>query len=151
MAVCPSSAISLDLRSVIAAPARLSSLIVRDDDELRTLLELAHQRGEGRQAELIERGVDFVHHAKRAGIQQEEGENQRHRAQRFFTARQQANFLDLLASGLDEDIDASFEYVACFGQFEPALATAQKLGEQFGKIPGRAFERLGEALARLAI
>src|ERR1700680_1728860 len=47
------------------------ALVVRDDDELRALLELAHQPGEGGQAEFVQRRVNLVHHAERTRIEQE--------------------------------------------------------------------------------
>src|SRR5258707_569289 len=62
------------------------ALVVRDHDKLRARLQLGHQRGERCQAELVERSVDFVHHAEGAGVEQEQREDQRHRGQCLLTA-----------------------------------------------------------------
>src|SRR5579871_135964 len=127
------------------------ALVVRDDDELRAALEFADQAGERGQTELVERRVDLVHHAERARIEQEEREYQRHRAQRFLAAREQADLLDLFARRLNQDIHPGLEHILGRHQFEPALAAAQKLGEQLGEVARRTFESFAEAAARLAI
>lgn len=48
------------------------ALVVGNHDELRALLQFANERGEGGQAEFIERRVNLVHDAEGAWIEEKQ-------------------------------------------------------------------------------
>ena len=122
------------------------ALVVRDDDELRALLQLAHQPGEGGEAELVERRVDFVHHTERARIEQEQRKYQGHRGERLFAAREQSDLLHFFAGRLDQDVDAGVEDIVGGGQFEAAFAAAQEFGEQLLEVSARRPRRFWQSV-----
>jgi hypothetical protein len=61
-------------------------LRMRDDDELRPGEEIREDLGEAVDVRFVERGIDFVEHAERAGAAAENRQEERHAGQGLFAA-----------------------------------------------------------------
>jgi hypothetical protein len=85
-------------RDAVQAVGRFHrALLVAHDDELRLLAELVHELEESVQVDVVERGLDLVHHVERRRATTEHGEQERERGQRTFATGQQRQLADVLA------------------------------------------------------
>jgi len=81
-------------------------------------------------------------HAKRAGLDLIDREQQRHGHHRLLTAGQQRNALQLLAGRARDDVNAAFENVVFVREDQIRLAAAEDVGEHRAEIVADAFEGL---------
>ncbi len=122
-----------------------------DDHELRLLLEPLHDLDEPVDVRFIERRVELIQHAERAGLDHVDGEEQRDRRHGAFAARKQADRLRLLAGGTRHDIDAALQRVAFVQQGERGFATAEEFREHLLEIDLHLLEGVREELLRGAV
>ena len=79
----------------------------------------------------IQRRVDFIEHAERAGPVAEQRDQKRKRRQRLLSARKQQHILKLLSRRLRDDLDAGIGLVRSFQQPQFAVTAAEKMDEGF--------------------
>jgi len=124
------------------------------DDQV-TGVGLAHhgveQVAEAIDIGIVERGIDFVEHADRRGIGQEQGEDQRDRGQRLFAARKQGQRLQPLARRLGEDLQPGFQRVVAVDQREVRLPPFEQAGEQAPEMGIDLLEGGAQPFAPLAV
>ena len=102
----------------------------------------------------VERRVDFVEHAERAGPAAKNRQQQRHAGQRFFAAAEQRNVARLLARRTGDDLDAAIEDVDARVEHDVGLAAAEQLAEQRLEVlrgPPPAFRRTARRLSALIL
>src|SRR5207237_8660864 len=73
--------------------------VVRDDDELRAVGELAQRLREPADVALVERGIDLIEHAERRGLYAQDREEQRRRGKGTLAAGELRERSDALARG----------------------------------------------------
>ena len=95
-------------------------------EQLRLAAELGDQAEEAVQVDVVERGLDLVHHVERRRPAAEHGEQERQRGQAALAARQQRELLDVLAARLGLDLDAGVEQVVGLGEHEPPAAAREQ-------------------------
>ena len=78
---------------------------MRHDDELRLAGKFFEHAHEAADVGVVERGIDLIEDAKRAGLDLVDGKEQGDGRQRPLAARQQANVLQALAAGTGDDVD----------------------------------------------
>lgn len=122
------------------------ALLVRDDDQLRGLLQLLHDPDQPLQVGVVERRLDLVHHVERTRPGLEDRHQHRHRGQRALPAGEQRQPLDLLARGPGLDVHARGEHVVGVGQDQPSLTAREQPAEDALELPGGVPEGLGEDL-----
>src|SRR5207244_3617434 len=101
-------------------------LLVRDDDELRAVRIASQELDEARDVRIVERRLHLVEEVERAGLGEEEREQERDRAQRLLTAREQREPRDLLAGGSELHLDAVVAAVLVRDETEPAFASRKE-------------------------
>ena len=109
-------------------------LLVRDDDELAPVEELAQHAREAGRVRLVERRVHLVEDAERARLAPEDREQERDRGERLLAAgeeRERAQFLARRAGG---DLDAGLQHVEPVFQNDVRLPAAEQLAEQFLEV-----------------
>ena len=84
---------------------RHGDLVVRHDDELRLSGKFLEHAHEAVDVGVVERGIDLVEDAERAGLDLVDGKEQGDGRQRPLAARQQADILQALAAGAGDDVD----------------------------------------------
>jgi len=87
------------------------ALLVADDDELGLFPELGDEVEEPVEVDVVEGGLDLVHHVERRRPAAEHREQVGQRGQRPLAARQQRQLLDVLARRLGLDLDTAVERV----------------------------------------
>lgn len=92
------------------------SLLVRDNNELRRLLQLLEDGEQARQVHVVQGGLDLVHHVERRRARLKDRDQERNRGQGTLAARQQRQTLHLLAGGPSLNLDASREHVLRIGE-----------------------------------
>ena len=110
------------------------ALLVADDEQLRSLAELGDEAEEAVQVDVVERGLDLVHHVERRRAAAEHGEQERQRGEAALATRQQRQLLDVLAARLGLDLDARVEQVVGLGEHELAGAAGEQHREQLVKL-----------------
>src|SRR5688572_22441688 len=90
---------------------RHRALGVRDHDELALLEELLHDQVEAAVVGLVQRRVDLVEDAERAGLALEDAHQQRDAGHRLLAAGELADRRGLLARRVGHDLDAGLEDV----------------------------------------
>ena len=98
--------------------------------QLGLLAELGDEAEEAVQVDVVERGLDLVHHVERRRPAAEHGEQERQRGERALATGQQRQLLDVLARRLGLDLDAGVEQVVGVGEHEPARAAGEQRREQ---------------------
>ena len=83
-----------------------------DDDELGAVDEAVQHFDEAVDVGFVERGVEFVEHAERAGFDHIDREQQGDGGHRAFAAGKQGDGLEFFAGRFGGDFDAGFERVA---------------------------------------
>src|SRR5438067_3252771 len=122
------------------------ALLLRDHDELRTVRVPAQQRDEAAAVRVVERSLDLVEQIERTGPGEEQGEEERDRAERLLAARQERQPLHLLARGPQLDLDAGLALLVLrVGQAQAPFATREERRGDVCEIPLHGVERLGEA------
>ncbi len=121
-------------------------LLVGDDDQLGDLTQLLEQADEPPQVDVVERGLDLVHHVERRRPGPEDRHQHRHRRQRLLATGQQREPLDLLAGRARLDLDAGGQHVVGVGEQQPALAAGEQRGEHLGELAFHVGVGLGEHL-----
>ena len=140
----------------IDTPSRLSpASIVRfwwdDDDQLGVLAELGDEPEEAVQVDVVERGLDLVHHVERRRPAAEHGEQERQRGQAALATGQQRQLLDVLAARLGLDLDARVEQVVGRREHELAGAAGEQRGEQLREVAADVGERGREHVLDLLV
>ena len=121
-------------------------LLVGDDDELRAVGVAPEQLDEARDVRVVERSLDLVEQVEGAGPREEEGEQERDRAQRLLAAGKQREARDALARGPQLDLDPSLPVLALgLDQAQAALAPREERGGDLLEVLRDGVERLGEA------
>ncbi len=89
-----------------------------DDDEARRgqALHLFQHAAEAIDVGVVERRIDFVQHAERRGVGEEDREDERGRRERLFAAGEEREVGEALAGRLGEDFEAGFERIVAFGE-----------------------------------
>ena len=100
-----------------------------DEDELGVFRHVPDVLGKARDVDVIQRGLDLVENTERGGRHLQDGEQQRDGRKAFFAAGQKVDVLDVLARGLDFDVDGTLEDVGLVLQDQGRLAAAEELGE----------------------
>src|SRR5512145_2864486 len=100
--------------------------VVRDNDELRLVLELRQQAHIAPDVGVVEGRVYLVQQAERARLCEEDREQQRHRDERALSRRQQMDPLRPLAARRRMNLDFTFQRLVLVGQAYVALATAEQ-------------------------
>ena len=95
---------------------------------------------------IVERRVDLVEQAERAGLVLEEREHQRDRGQRLLAAGEQLDALQALARRLRDDLDAALDRVVLVEQGQPGASAAEERAEDLLEVTVDGGERLGEPL-----
>src|SRR5262249_42792275 len=108
-------------------------------------------RNETLDVSFVQRGIDFVQHAERAGTAPENGQQQSNTGKRFFAAGQQRNVARLFARWAGDNFDAAFQNVDAFFEDNVCVATAKQLAEQLLEMPFDRFECFGEQPAAVGI
>ena len=93
-----------------------------DHDDLGRLAQFGQQPIETVDIGFIQRGVDLVEQAERAGFDQIKGENQGNGHQGLFSAGQKAHDRQFFPRRMDMDFDAGFQQVRFIGQGEPCFS-----------------------------
>ena len=124
------------------------ALGVGDDDELRAVDEAVEHLDEAADVRLVERRVEFVEHAERAGLDHVDREQQRDGGHRALATGEQRDRLQLLAGRLGDDLDAGFERVALVEQHEVGLALlAEEFLEHVAEVDLRTWAKVSEKQA----
>src|ERR1019366_1152447 len=118
-----------------------------DDHELGIDRHLGDEAGEAGDVGLIERGIDLIQHAERAGLIVEYGHEQGDGGQRLLAAGEQEDVLQALAGRRADDIDAAIGDVLLVGEAHLAGAAAEQRLEPDAEVGVDGFEGLGEFLA----
>jgi hypothetical protein len=92
------------------------ALLVADDEQLRLSPELVDQPEEAVQVDVVERGLDLVHHVEGRRPAAEHGEEEGQGGEAALAARQQRQLLHVLAAGLGLDLDAGVQQVVGVGE-----------------------------------
>jgi hypothetical protein len=121
---------------------------VRDDDELRLLLELVEHPHVAPDVLIVERRVDLVQQAEGTRLRQEDAEQQRQRHEVALAARQEVNALRALAARRRMDLDVAIQRRVGVLELEVALATAEQRHEDLTEVLADLRERRHEQLAR---
>src|SRR5207253_6753505 len=98
--------------------------VVRDDDELRAVGELAERLGEAADVALVERRVDLVEDAKRRRPHAQDSEEQRRGRKRALATRQLGEAADPLARRSRIDVDPWIFHV--FARTKRRLAAVEQ-------------------------
>jgi len=96
-------------------------LLWRDDDELRVRQESLQKPDEPVDVRFVQRRVQLVQHAERAGLDLVNGEQQRHRRHRLLAARQERNRLQLLARRPRHDVNPALQQIVLVHQQQVRL------------------------------
>ena len=100
---------------------------------------------------VVQGRVDFVEHADRRGVGEEQREDQRDRGQRLLAAREQCQRLEALARGLGEDLEPGLERIVRIDQREMRLPALEQPGEQAAEMGVDRLEGGAQPLAALAV
>ena len=100
---------------------------------------------------LVERRVDFVQHTKGTGPELENGHQQRHRRECFFTSAQQRIAKRRFPRWRCDDFNARFEWINAFFQDDVSVSTTEGLSEQFLKVPANGFEGFDKKLSTICV
>ena len=100
---------------------------------------------------LVQRGVQLVQHAERAGLDLVNREQQRHGGHGLLAAGQQRDGLQLFARRAGDDVNAAFEQVVLVHQHQVGFAAAEDLGEHGPEVVPDFLEGLPEHLAGLDV
>ena len=101
--------------------------------QLRLVAELVDEAEEAVQVDVVERGLDFVHHVERRRPAAEDGEQEGERGQRSLATRQQRQLAHVLARRAGLDLDAGVEQVVGIGKLELALTTGEQGVEELSR------------------
>src|SRR5438876_8780315 len=118
--------------------------VVRDDDELRLILEFGEQPHVAAYVRVVERRVHLVEQTERAGFRQEDREQERHGDERALARREQVNPLGALAARSGVDLDLALEGLVLVREPHVALAAAEQRLEHGAKVLAHLAERLEE-------
>ena len=102
-------------------------LAVRDEHELGLHAHLLDQFGEAADVGLVERRVDFVEDAERAGRVLENADQQGQRSERLFAAGEQQHALQALARRRSHDVDAALGAVLFVGELHEARGRRRRV------------------------
>ena len=119
-----------------------------DDDELRAALELVEHPHETPHVRVVQWRVHLVEQAERAGLGEEDAEQQRQRHEGALAAGQQVDALGLLAARRGVDLDVTVERRVRMLQPQVALAAAEQRHEDRAEVLAHLRERGEEQLAR---
>ncbi len=105
------------------------------------------QRRETADVGVVEGGLDLVQEVERARPREEEGEEERNRAESLLAAREQREPRDTFAGGSELDLDAGlFTVVLGLGEPQPALAAREEALDHLREVELDRSEGLLEAL-----
>src|SRR5437879_5596791 len=102
---------------------------MRDHDEPSPSEKLGQHADETLGIRLIEGGINFVEHAKRARPAAEDRQEQGHAGERLFTAAKQRDISRLLARWPGDDLDAGVEDVCPLFEHDVGLSAAKQLAK----------------------
>src|SRR5690606_18672637 len=123
-------------------------LIVGDDDKLRGVRKLLHQLLEALNVLVVQRGVNFVQDAERAGLAHKDGKQQCHGRKSFFSAGEQGNMLRLFAGRLRHNINAAFQHAVLLSKDQVCAATAKQTAISLLEVGANLREGLGKQVLR---
>src|SRR5207249_6536038 len=118
--------------------------VVRDDDELRAVGELAQRLREAADVALVERRIDFVEHAERRGSYAEDGQEKRRRGERALAARQLRQAADPLARRSRVDVDAGL--LGILARAQRGLPAVEQALKEEAELAVDGLERRAELL-----
>ena len=119
-------------------------LLVRDDDQLRGLLEILEHLEQAQQVALIKRRLDLVHDIERRRTRLENRDQHRKSGKRSFTTGQQRKSLDLLSCRPRFNLDAGRQHVRRVGERELALTTREQTTEDRRELFSGISKRISE-------
>src|SRR5215510_9721777 len=102
---------------------------MRDHDELRLIAHFADQIVKPSYVGLIERRIDLIEDAERAGLIMEDANQKRQRGQRLLAAGEQQYILQLLAGRRRDNVDAALRGVLNIGRPHESLSATEELAE----------------------
>ena len=94
----------------------------------------------------VQRRVQLVQHAERAGLDLVDREQQRHGGHGLLAAGEQRDGLQLLAGRAGDDVDAALQHVVLVREDQVGFAAAEDLGEHDAEVVADLVEGLGEHL-----
>ena len=100
---------------------------------------------------IVQRGIDLVKHADRAGVGKENRKDQRHRGQGLLAARKQREGRELFAGGLAHDLQPGIQRVVALHQYQVGGAAAKQVAKQHGEVFVNGFKSLQKPFAALGI
>src|SRR5439155_3792478 len=116
--------------------------VVRDDDELRTVRQLAQRLREPSDIPLVERGIDLVEDTERRGLHAEDREEKRGRGERALAAGQVRERADALTRRPRIDVDARL--LRIIGDAQARLPTVEEPLEEDAELAIDGHERRAE-------
>ena len=120
------------------------------DQELRLVTELIDEAEEALQVDVVERGLDLVHHVERRRARAKDGEEKGQCRHRSFPAGQQREASDVAAQRSHFDLHPGVEWIVGHGQDETALSAGKEHGDERREVlvdvSHRARERLHDLL-----
>src|SRR5690606_2193377 len=109
-------------------------LRMRDDDELRPLLEFLNHPHVTFDVPLVESRIDLVEDTEGTGLALEDREQKRHRSERLLATAQERNAAELLSRRTGDNIDAALEHVLRVFEHDVPVPAAEQLAEQLLEV-----------------
>src|SRR5262245_49859574 len=107
---------------------------MRDDHESRPAEELLEHVDEPADVGLVERSIDLVEDAERAGAELKDGQEQGDRRESLLAAGEERVVERGLAGGRGDDLDAAIQHVHALLEHDVGLAAAEGLAIESLKI-----------------
>ena len=107
---------------------------MRDEDKLRSVGIAFHIVRKAGNVRLVQRGLDFVEHAKRGRLEFEHRKEQRDGGQRAFAAGEQREQLQFLTRRLCDDVDIATQHVVLVREAQLRLTAAEEFDKGRGKV-----------------
>ena len=120
---------------------------MRDDDELRTIRVAAEEVDETSDVRIVERGLDLVEQVERARFREEQGEQERDRAERLLAAGEEREPCNALPGRPQLDFDAGLgirQLLVRLDEREAALTTWEQRCRYLLEVARDSAERLRE-------
>jgi len=119
---------------------------MRDEQKLGCLRKAAQQPEETVNVGIVQRGIDFIQDAKRAGLEQVEGKQERNGDQGLFAAGELLQQLWALPARLGKDLNRGFQWVTLPEAQIRFVALAEKEAKEPLEVAAHLLEGIPEAL-----
>ena len=127
-------------------------LVVRDDEELRTVEKLLESVHETSDVRIVESGVKLVQHCERSGLDAENREQKRDSRHCTLAAGKERHALRTLARRTCDDVNAALERILLvLKKHKTSFAAVEELREHLLEVLVRLLERGLEHLAGFAV